>query len=112
MLYESPLHVLIIDPGHGGLDGGAVSSDGVKESEINLKISIKLNTLGHLYGITTVMTRTTENIEYPSDATTISACKKADQQMRLGLIRDYPHGILYSIHQIGEKIKRVLYSAS
>lgn len=99
MLYDSPFDVLIIDPGHGGLDGGAVTADGKKESEINLSISLKLNALCHLYGIKTVMTRTEETITYPSDATTISDCKKADQQMRLSLIRDYPHGILFSIHQ-------------
>lgn len=97
--YDSPLNVLIIDPGHGGLDGGAVTTDGVKESEINLSISLKLNALSHLYGIPTVMTRTSESIDYPADAVTISECKKADQQMRLGLIRGYPHGILFSIHQ-------------
>ena len=99
MIYDSPFDVLIIDPGHGGLDGGAVTVNGVKESEINLSISLKLNSLCHLYGIPTVMTRTDETIHYPSDALTISECKKADQEMRLSLIRDYPHGILFSIHQ-------------
>lgn len=99
MTYDLPFDILIIDPGHGGLDGGAVTVDGVKESEINLSISLKLNALCHLYGIPTVMTRTDEAIDYPSDAVTISECKKADQEMRLRLIRDYPHGILFSIHQ-------------
>lgn len=99
MTYDSPFDVLIIDPGHGGLDGGALSADGVKESEINLSIAQKLNALCHLYGIPTVMTRSDEVINYPSGAETISECKKADQEMRLSLIRDYPHGILFSIHQ-------------
>jgi len=97
--YDSPLNILIIDPGHGGLDGGAVTADGVKESELNLSISLKLNTICHLYGIPTVMTRTDETIDYPETAKTIADSKKADQQMRLNLIRDYPHGIMFSIHQ-------------
>ena len=29
-------NTLVIDPGHGGIDGGAISTDGTKESDINL----------------------------------------------------------------------------
>ena len=107
MTYDSPFDILIIDPGHGGLDGGAVTADGVKESEINLSVSLKLNALCHLYGVQTVMTRTDEVIDYPSNAVTISECKKADQEKRLRLIRDYPHGILFSIHQNYYPLERV-----
>ena len=42
-----PEQVLIIDPGHGGEDGGAVSVSGQKESDINLPIALQLSdTLG------------------------------------------------------------------
>ena len=34
----SAQYTLIIDPGHGGDDGGAVSADGVQEADINLAI--------------------------------------------------------------------------
>lgn len=34
--------IILIDPGHGGIDSGAVSKDGVMEKEINLKIGKKL----------------------------------------------------------------------
>lgn len=33
---------ILIDPGHGGIDSGAISKDGVMEKEINLKISNKI----------------------------------------------------------------------
>ena len=33
---EKPAVTVVIDPGHGGEDGGAVSADGVEESHINL----------------------------------------------------------------------------
>ena len=36
---------VIIDPGHGGEDGGAVSPSGVEESQINLAVSLRLNAL-------------------------------------------------------------------
>ena len=33
--------VIVIDPGHGGIDGGAKSENGVIEKDINLSISLK-----------------------------------------------------------------------
>ena len=36
--------VMIVDAGHGGEDGGAVSADGWKESEVNLAVSLRLDT--------------------------------------------------------------------
>ena len=90
---------LIIDAGHGGMDGGAVGIDGATESRINLQIAEKLNLLGKLCGVQTIMTRNSEELDYPSDTLTISEKKVADQKNRLRLIQDYPYGILYSIHQ-------------
>ena len=112
-MLQTNLHdtnVLIIDPGHGGLDGGAVGIDGTAESTINLDIAVKLNLMAKLCGIPTVMTRTSETIDYPSDAKTIADCKIADQKSRLRLIQDYPNSILYSIHQNsypGEKVSEI-----
>ena len=101
---DSPLNAantppLIIDAGHGGMDGGAVGLDGTVESNINLQIAEKLNLLGKLCGIQTIMTRSSDNIEYPPEAETIAEKKIADQKARLRLIQAYPHAILYSIHQ-------------
>lgn len=90
---------LIIDPGHGGTDGGAVGVDGVIESEINLAIALKLECLAHFMGVPTVMTRNSAEIEYPSDATTIAKQKQSDQNRRVALINSYPDAILVSIHQ-------------
>ena len=50
-------YTLIIDPGHGGIDGGALSADGTKESNINLAIALKLRALAEFYGQDNVMTR-------------------------------------------------------
>ena len=53
-------HCFIIDAGHGGIDGGAVSCTGEYESHINLEIALRLNDLMHLLGYDTKMIRTTD----------------------------------------------------
>ncbi len=91
--------VLIIDPGHGGADGGAVAADGTAESGINLAVAQRLEGLAGLFGVETVMTRDGEEIEYPAEADTLSEMKSADQRARLELINSTPGGVLISIHQ-------------
>ena len=49
---------LIIDAGHGGEDGGAVSLSGVPESGLNLSIALKLDQLLGLCGYAPVLLRT------------------------------------------------------
>ena len=49
--------IVVLDAGHGGEDGGAVSSSGVIEADINLKITLKLKDIMNLNGFHTVMTK-------------------------------------------------------
>ena len=49
------LHRVVIDAGHGGEDGGAVSCSGRNESNYNLQIALRVNDLLHLLGYDTVM---------------------------------------------------------
>ena len=90
---------LIIDPGHGGADGGAVAADGTKESLINLEISLKMKSLSDLLGIKSVIIRESEDLPYPEDTATIAAKKRWDQNRRLELINSTPNCLLLSIHQ-------------
>ena len=48
----------IIDPGHGGVDGGAVSVTGKPESAYNLEISLRLRDMLHFLGYQTRTIRT------------------------------------------------------
>lgn len=50
---------VVIDAGHGGIDGGVVGSTGIKEADINLFISKKLKALFESAGFAVVMTRST-----------------------------------------------------
>lgn len=91
--------VLIIDAGHGGEDGGAVTSDGVPESGINLGIAQKLEALCGLFGVDCVMTRDSQELDYPDTAKTTAQRKSADQKARAELINSQEDAVLVSIHQ-------------
>lgn len=92
-------HILIIDAGHGGEDGGAVAPDGTLEAELNLAIAFKLEALASFCGVQNVMTRSGDHIDYPTDAATIAARKTADQKQRVALMNSISNGVLISVHQ-------------
>ena len=89
---------IIIDAGHGGEDGGAVSVTGEKESIINLQISLRLNDLLHLMGYQTRMIRTTDE-SVADSGDTIAARKAADLKVRARTVNETRNAILISIHQ-------------
>ena len=62
---------IIIDAGHGGEDGGAVSNNGISEAEINLKIALKLQQLLEQSGSNVVLTRSDNNAIYDIDKKTL-----------------------------------------
>lgn len=87
--------VLVIDAGHGGIDGGAIGADGTRESEINLSIALKLDALAALFGQRTIMTRT-EDVSL-SDENSYS--EHEDLVLRTKLASSVTDAILFSIHQ-------------
>ena len=89
---------VVIDPGHGGEDGGAVSCTGVTESNFNLDIALRLNDLMRLLGMDTVMTRDTDRSIHISGET-IAARKVSDLKERVKLANSIANAILVSIHQ-------------
>lgn len=91
-------HRIVIDPGHGGEDGGATSCTGMVESRYNLEISLRLNDLLHLLGYETVMTRTTDTAVYTS-GNTIAEKKISDLRYRVKTVNAAKGALLLSIHQ-------------
>lgn len=91
-------HRIIIDAGHGGIDGGATSCTGVLESAINLQIALRLNDLMHLLGYETVMIRTTDTSVY-TQGSTIASQKVSDLKERVRIVNETENAILISIHQ-------------
>lgn len=90
---------LIIDPGHGGADGGAISVTGKKESEINLDICLRCEQLAAFIGFSPILTRYSEDIDYPPEITTVRERKVWDQHERLSLINSFKTAFFISIHQ-------------
>lgn len=50
-------HIIILDPGHGGADGGASGADGTVEKNLNLEIALKVQKLLQQSGCTVFLTR-------------------------------------------------------
>lgn len=102
VLYENgPVelgHCIVIDPGHGGEDGGAVSRSGFVESAYNLEISLRLNDLLNLLGYHTKMIRTSDISVY-TKGETLAQKKASDLKERVKSINETTNAILLSIHQ-------------
>lgn len=49
---------VVIDPGHGGKDPGAISRSGLQEKNVNLDIALRLKNMFERSGVSVVMTRT------------------------------------------------------
>lgn len=91
--------VIIIDPGHGGIDGGTQSSSGIIEKDINIAISKKIGNLLSLMGYEIIYTRDSDDIDYPQDCVTTKQKKVWDIHRRMKIIDENPNGIFLSIHQ-------------
>lgn len=91
-------HQIIIDPGHGGEDGGAVSCTNKCESSYNLSISLRMRDLLCLLGCRTVMTRDTDKSIYTGGNTALQR-KASDLKERVKIANASPGNILVSIHQ-------------
>ena len=90
---------IVIDPGHGGEDGGALSVDGTRESDINLAVSLRLRDLLRLCGLETALTREGDCALYDPACTTIAQKKSSDLRNRVHMLNEHPDAILLSIHQ-------------
>ena len=90
---------LILDAGHGGEDGGAVSITGVPESQINLAIVLKLRDVLGLYGVAPVVLREEDISLHDSEAGTLREKKRSDLKNRVAMVEEIEGGTLLSIHQ-------------
>ncbi|OOM82494.1 N-acetylmuramoyl-L-alanine amidase AmiC precursor [Clostridium puniceum] len=84
-------HIVLIDPGHGGIDGGAKSKNGTIEKDINLSISIKLKAELEAANYIVYMTR--------AEDSQLDSRKAKDLSARCQMKKDTKCDMFISIHQ-------------
>lgn len=88
---------ILIDPGHGGMDGGAIAADGTLEKHINLAIGTDLYDLFMLWGYSVQSTRLSDVSIHSADAVGTRQIKVSDMRNRLQLYES--SDIVISLHQ-------------
>ena len=89
---------IVIDAGHGGEDGGAVSESGVLEKDINISIANDTSALFYLLGFDVTQTRKTD-ISLDNGEDTIRKRKVSDMKKRLEIFNSSKENTIISIHQ-------------
>ena len=93
---HSRVFSVVIDAGHGGIDGGAEGTNtSVKESDLNLEIARHLKSKFQDIGVNVIMTRNSYGGLY---GTTAKGFKKRDLEKRVKIINSSNADVLVSIH--------------
>ena len=90
--------ILVIDAGHGGMDGGAVGNEGTLEKDINLKVAMYLKEIAEKNGKQVIMTRTEDTSLHTTDSAKIRNQKRSDLENRRQILQNNNTGIFVSIH--------------
>lgn len=97
--FVTPPVTVVVDAGHGGEDGGATSGTGIRESQLNLEIALRVDDFLKLCGLPTVMVRQSDLSIYDASASSISEKKVSDLRNRAKLVNQTAGSVLLSIHQ-------------
>lgn len=89
--------IILIDPGHGGIDGGAESKSGTIEKNINLNISLKLKKILEKNNFKVIMTREVDKGLYTENGT-IRKKKHEDLENRCKIKQESNCDMFVSIH--------------
>lgn len=91
--------VIVLDAGHGGMDGGCSTADGKTEKGINLNIMLSVRDIARFMGYETDVTRTRDMSIHDEGVTGIRNQKISDMENRLELFNKYTDCVCVSIHQ-------------
>lgn len=89
---------IVIDPGHGGEDGGASSYGDIPEKDLNLSIGLMLCDMLDFFGLNVFMTRCDDVLLYDPNSDYRGHKKSQDLANRLKIAKSVPNAILVSIH--------------
>lgn len=93
---EAKVRKVVVDAGHGGFDSGKVGINGALEKDINLEIARKVQQKLEQAGISTLMTRETDQGLYDDEE---ENKKQQDMKRRCSLINESEADLAVSIHQ-------------
>ncbi len=93
--------LLVVDPGHGGEDGGATVA-GISEKDVNLAVSLRVGDFCTLFGVPVLLTRTDDRLLYDAygDLSDYRGKQKTyDLRNRLRMAEESGAAVLLSVHQ-------------
>lgn len=90
---------LVLDAGHGGEDGGAVSVSGVSESTLNLAVTKRLDAILGFCGVPSVMLRSEDVMLSDPGGKTMRERKVSDLHNRVKAVEGVENAVLISVHQ-------------
>lgn len=90
--------VIVVDAGHGGMDGGGVGLGGTPEKDLNLQIAKKLEKTLTEKGYQVIMTRTEDVSLHDDGKTTVRSQKNSDLKNRANIANQARAGLFVSIH--------------
>ena len=91
--------VIILDAGHGGIDGGCTSAEGIPEKGINLDILLRLRDILEVNGYEVKVTRESDRSIHDAGIEGIAAQKSSDMDNRLAVFNGSRNAVCVSIHQ-------------
>lgn len=90
--------VIVLDPGHGGVDGGATGKNGTNEKEITLEVAKLLKDYLQEAGALVYLTREKDEDLAKKETKGLSRRKSEDIRNRLKFIHDKKADFFLSIH--------------
>ncbi|MBQ8174691.1 MAG: N-acetylmuramoyl-L-alanine amidase [Clostridia bacterium] len=96
---DPPVVTVVLDAGHGGVDGGAVGTDGSIEKDINLAFVLTLGKMLEERGIRVVYTRQDDRQICTEEEAASGHRKMYDLKNRLAIAQTIEGAVLISIHQ-------------
>ncbi len=89
---------IVLDAGHGGEDGGASSSEGLLEKDLNLDLALAMREILLANGINVILTRETDTLLYDRNVDFQGRKKMLDMAARLKITNDTPDAVFVSLH--------------
>ena len=91
--------VIVLDAGHGGLDGGCSSAAGVCEKGINLNILLNVRDMCKAMGYNVDVTRDKDISIHDKGVEGVGNQKRSDMDNRLAIFNKHSNALCISIHQ-------------